>query len=86
MAVTTLADVGAVGIRFEADIDAIQFVFETAAHVPEAVLEGIERDVDDVVGIETPAAPAPELTCSGSTPTTCSQVSFTLTYLPMAEP
>ena len=46
-----LGDLDAVGVGAEAEVDAIELVLHVAALVPEAVLQGVERDVDDVVDV-----------------------------------
>ena len=46
----------AVGVWAQAEVDAIEVVFHAAALVPEAVLHGVEGDIDDVVDVEHGAA------------------------------
>ena len=46
-----LCDFDAVGIGFEAKLDAVEIVLEVVGLVPVAVLERVERDIDDVVDI-----------------------------------
>src|ERR1035438_7212868 len=49
-------DLDAIGAGLQAKVDAIEIVLHVFALVPEAVSQGVERDVDDIIDVEHTAA------------------------------